>query len=249
MPAASNPALNPIQTPKCRLDPINLHDSAQVTELLSQRVLCGWDSEHDVLLKWRDEQDQGSRHMFWVMRLVPSQDSSCHDSNSGDGSSTSLNREVEVEVRAGHIALTTPSPDLIPPSTIAVTTPNPSRANTLSVNSLFIHPSHRTHSLGRTAVSLIERAACTLHPSTRYLTLTALSDRYLDDDGPEGRGIWARIGWEVPGGSVRGWYERLGYVGWKEGVVYEVDVVEGVGKGGTVGLWEVFMWKGVGVEG
>ena len=92
---------------------------------------------------------------------------------------------------------------------------------------------------------LIERSALSIAPETRFLTLTALSDRYLDDEGPEGRGIWARIGWEVPRGSVRGWYEGLGYTGWTEGVVYEVDVVEGEGKGGTVGLWEVFMWKGI----
>jgi hypothetical protein len=76
-------------------------------------------------------------------------------------------------------------------------------------------------------------------PGCRAITLTALSKRYLYEEGPEWRGVWERMGVEMPGFSIQEWYEKLGYVAWMEKPVYEERALDG----GVIRLVEAFMRK------
>lgn len=92
--------------------------------------------------------------------------------------------------------------------------------------------------LGARAMDLIEDLA-RQEPRCEAIALTALSKRYMYEEGPDGRGLWERIGMEMPPGSIQEWYEKRGYVGWKEEPRYE----EKTRDGGVVWLREVFMRK------
>jgi hypothetical protein len=78
-------------------------------------------------------------------------------------------------------------------------------------------------------------------PRCRFITLNAQSKRYLYDEGPEWRGLWARLGMTPPAFSIQEWYESLGYVSWKEEPLYEERTLDGE----VVKLWEAYMRKEV----
>jgi hypothetical protein len=69
------------------------------------------------------------------------------------------------------------------------------------------------------------------------ITLTTLSTRHIYDDGPECRGVWEKLGKSPPSFSIKEWYEKLGYVSWKEEPLYEDIALDGQ----VVKLWEAFM--------
>ncbi|EAW12195.1 uncharacterized protein ACLA_061570 [Aspergillus clavatus NRRL 1] len=207
------------QKPTCALEPIHLDNPNHFAKLQTQRQLCGWDHEITTLKKWATKQREGLKSLFWI--AIP------------DPSITNINSTIYV----GHIALDAyadpPDPDL-------------ARADKsiLTVHSFFIMPEYRALRLGRRAMALVEEMAVE-EPRCRLITLTALSKRYMYEEGPEGRGIWARIGMDQPAFSIQEWYEKGGYVAWKEGPLYEASTVDG----GVVVLWEAFMRKEVRVEG
>ncbi|KAJ5115400.1 hypothetical protein NUU61_001159 [Penicillium alfredii] len=199
---------------QCHLDPVNFDDEEQFTELQRQRLACGWDHDSRILQKWKQKQQENLKSLFWI--AVPS--TSTEKSNTA--------------IRAGHIALDAYC-DPLDPDPAAQTSP-----------SFFILPEYRSHGLGRRAMQLVEGLAVREpygSPRCRVVALTALSKRYLYDEGPEWRGLWARIGEAMPSFSIQEWYENLGYSSWKEEVLYEVTTLDGQ----VIRLWEAFMRKEV----
>lgn len=96
-------------------------------------------------------------------------------------------------------------------------------------------------------MGLVEELAVTEpygSPRCRFVTLTGLSKRYVYDEGPEWRGMWARIGMTPPSFSVQEWYEQLGYVSWKSEPLYEEKALNGE----VIKLWEAFMRKEMAVK-
>ncbi|PYH85571.1 hypothetical protein BO82DRAFT_350900 [Aspergillus uvarum CBS 121591] len=201
--------------PPCTLEPINLNDPAQHTELQRQRTLCGWDHHPTTLAQWQAKQSEGLKNFFWVVIPSPNPNSQRNT------------------IRAGHISLDAysdpPDPDL-------------ARADRsiLALQTFFLLPEYRSAGVGRHALQLIEEQAAR-EPACKCIALTALSKKYLYQEGREWRGIWARMDQPVPAFSIQEWYEKAGYVGWKEEPRYEERSVDGE----VIWLWEVFMRKEV----
>ncbi|RHZ63415.1 uncharacterized protein CDV56_102387 [Aspergillus thermomutatus] len=209
---------------KCLLEPVNFHDADQFAELHRQRTICGWDSDPQTLTKWKGKQQENLKALFWVTIPNPS----TGDENKNDNA---------IAIRAGHIALDAycdpPELDL-------------ARADksVLAISSFFILPEYRSYGLGRRAMRLVEEMAIAEpygSPRCRFIALTALSKRYVYDEGPEWRGLWGRLGMSPPSFSIQEWYESLGYVSWKEEPLYEERTLDGE----VVKLWEAFMRKEV----
>ena len=181
-----------------------------------QRLLCGWDHSPATIEQWRQKQSEGLKSFFWI--TIPDPNSNSHPSQTQT-------------IRAGHISLDAYSD---PPD------PELSRADKslLALQTFFVLPEYRALRLGARAMDLIEDLA-RQEPRCEAIALTALSKRYMYEEGPEGRGLWERIGMEMPPGSIQEWYEKRGYVGWEEEPRYE----EKTRDGGVVWLREVFMRK------
>lgn len=206
---------------QCRLEPVNLSDAGQFAEIQRQRLICGWHHDPQTLQKWKAKQQEGLKNLFWITIPNPS------------------SKENNI-IRTGHISLDAytdpPEPDL-------------ARADksVLTVSSFFILPEYRSYGLGRRAMGLVEELAITEpygSPRCRFITLTGLSKRYVYDEGLEWRGMWMRIGMTPPSFSVQEWYEKLGYVSWKEEPLYEEKALNGE----VIKLWEAFMRKEMAVK-
>lgn len=195
---------------RCRLELIDLHDDSVFREVQEQRAICGWQSDTHTMESWKDRQ----KWLFWVIVRSPA---------------------LHIQVRVGHISLEASS------KLLDQAAESPSEAE-LSITLLFILPEHRSSGFGRCAMALAEEAAVTQTfgtPPCRFLTLTALSKRYIYESGPEWYGIWERLGKSLPAFSVQEWYEQLGYVSWKEEPLYEETTLDGQ----IIKLWEAFMKK------
>ncbi|KAJ5860462.1 uncharacterized protein N7529_007772 [Penicillium soppii] len=198
---------------KCNLEPVDLHDEAQFRELRRQRTICGWDFDPHTLQKWRD--NNHLKKLFWI--TVPN---------------TNTN---EASIRTGHISLNK-LPGLLEPDMAK------ENEVEISISSFFILPEYRRLRLGKRAVKMLEQLAVTEpfgDSCCRYITLTALSKRYIYDEAPEWRGIWQRLGEPLPSFSIQEWYESLGYVSWKVEPLYAETAMDGE----PITLWEAFMKK------
>lgn len=202
---------------------MNLHNPKEFDELLRQRIVCGWSNDRSYIEAWRDAADQGAVSAFWI--TTPSSSSSPSSSTTAaffeadDGTGGNTNAPV------GHIALqsATQPPDL--------EMANPDKS-LLTITMLFIDPAHRGGGLAKAAILAMEAYARTApygSPDCKAVTLTTLSRRYAEDEGPDARGIWARMGWKAPpmGQSVEKLYARMGYVKWKEQPMYPVTLLDG----------------------
>jgi GNAT superfamily N-acetyltransferase len=198
---------------KCHLEPIDLHDENQFNELRRQRIICGWDFDLHILQKWKEE--SLTKNLFWIVIA--------HSSTKNE------------TIRTGHISLDSSS-GLLEPD-IA-----PENRTELSISSFFILPEYRSLGLGKQAVGLVEKMATAEqfgNPRCRFITLTALSKRYVYNEAPDWRGVWAKLGLPPPSFSIQKWYEGLGYVAWKEEPITEAKGIDGQ----VVLLWEAFMKK------
>ncbi|KAJ5575304.1 hypothetical protein N7450_009203 [Penicillium hetheringtonii] len=200
---------------ECNLEPINLNEKTQFNELQRQRKICGWQYDTQTLQSWKE--NENPKRLFWITFV--------DSSNQVSSESTSI--------RAGHISLD-PSSGYLEPCRL--------RENEvdLSLNTFFILPEYRALRLGKCAVRLLEEFAVTEEYGDlrcRYLTLSALSKRYIYDEN--WKGMWARIGMPEPSFSIQEWYERLGFVTWKEVPLYEEITLDGE----TIVLWEALMSK------
>lgn len=201
---------------QCRLEPIKLQDADQFEEMRQQRIACGWFYDTPTIQEWREKQEENLKSLFWI--TVP---------NVSDG--------MNMSVHVGHVALNAYGD----PPKVGLGRADKS---VLSISSLFILPEYSAQGLGRRVMELLEEVAAVEpygSPHCRFLALTALSKRHLYDEGPQWRGIWERLGSSPPRFCVQEWYERLGYVGWKEEWLYEEQTPDGE----VVKLMEVFMRK------
>jgi GNAT superfamily N-acetyltransferase len=191
----------------CTLEPINLHCATQFTELQRQRVLCGWHNETAALESWRAAMDFGTKVLFWIVP-IPSGDGDRKDSATTTTTTTRTqvgraDSDSDSTPRAGHISLESASiyndPELC----------NPDKS-ILCISSLFILPAFRSRGYARSAVRILESWARTPpygSPNCRAVTVSTISRRYIEDDGPQWRGMYARMGREAPpkGGSNEDW--------------------------------------------
>ncbi|PYI00498.1 hypothetical protein BO78DRAFT_402019 [Aspergillus sclerotiicarbonarius CBS 121057] len=196
-------------TPECHLTPLNLQDHDQYTELHRQRILCGWDSDISDLDNWKEKQEAGLKGFFWIMISNPDTNTNTHADTNGDKKHTN----------AGHISLDAytepPDADL-------------ARADksVLVVQNFFILPEYQSRGLGRKVMGLVEEVARTEpygSAKCRAIALTALSKRYWHEE----KHVRDRLGPGGPPYSNQEWYERLGYVAFKEEDRYEVRDLEG----------------------
>ncbi len=204
------------------LEPMDLHDAVQFTELQRQRILCGWDHSTSVLESWRAANDAKAQAMFWV---VP----------------PSLTQSPSPQRYAGHIAMSKKTydnhdgvDDVLPDMTV------------MNLATLFILPEHRGRGLAKSAVRALEGLARVEPygwPGCKAMTLNTLARRYVEED--EWRAIAAephrRMGTELPakGTSNEDWYARMGYVKWKEMELYEVMMEDAT----EFKFAASFMWK------
>ncbi|KAL4747084.1 hypothetical protein BDW72DRAFT_23639 [Aspergillus terricola var. indicus] len=176
----------------CTLIPINLNDPSELEELRQQRLVCGWDNTLDKFEFWRKKQEAGLKSLFWI--------------------TTNANTDSEqTPIRAGHISLDA----YAEPADWELA--NADKTN-LTIQSFFILPQHRSGGLGRTAMKTIE-ALATEEPygsaNCEYITLNCLSKKHYYDEvlGPLVREVMPICNQE--------WYEKQGYVAWKEEPRYE----------------------------
>ena len=64
-------------------------------------------------------------------------------------------------------------------------------------------------------------------PHCHTLALTTVNKKHIEIDAPEWRGVWKRAGLDVPPFSNEIWYEKLGYVYWKEETRYNAVALDG----------------------
>lgn len=204
------------------LEPMDLHDAVQLSELQRQRVICGWDKDASVIEGWRTANSERKQALFWV---IP----------------TSLSHLPPSQRYAGHIAMykstydnENGADDVLPDLTV------------MNVTTLFILPEHRGAGLARAAVKALEGMAKTEPygwPECKAMTLNTLARRYVEDD--EWRKIAAAphksLGIPLPakGMSNEDWYARMGYVKWKEMPLYSARSEDG----SEFKFIASFMWK------
>jgi hypothetical protein len=196
---------------QCHLEPIDLNQDTEFTELQRQRTLCGWDYEQQTLQSWKES--ASLKKLFWI--TVP---------NAKDESKP---------IRAGHISLD-PSSGILEPGLLQ------DDEIDLTLKTFFISPEHRALKLGKKAVQLLENLAINKpygDPRCRYLTLCAISKRYVYDE--ECRGLWSKVGMAEPPFSIQEWYEKLGYITWKEMLLTEATSLDGE----VFRVWEALMRK------
>ncbi|KAK3065258.1 hypothetical protein LTS18_004494 [Coniosporium uncinatum] len=191
----------------CTLIPVNLEDPNEITELLRQRKICGWNYERSSIEQWNSEINDGTRSMFWITALIR-----------------------EDVVKAGHIALAStcspPDPELADPD-----------KSVMTISTFFILPEHRGLGLGRDTMDVVESLATREPygaPHCRAIVVDTLDRRYWELDEEGWRGWWAKWGQPTPekGRSNEDWYRRRGYIKFKERPKYTNDL-KGNAQGGA----------------
>ena len=221
-------------TEKLSLVPINLNDPAQHAEFKQQRVICGWDYSDEALQMFIEKQEKKLKSLFWIMiqqkahanskqekgdTVSVTQDANGH---AADGNAVSPSATV-FTIRAGHISLDS----YAEPADSEVALEDRS---TMTVQTFFILPEYRTGGVGRAAMDLVEVLATQEpygSPHCHTLTLTTVNKKHIEIDAPEWRGVWKRAGMDVPPFSNEVWYEKLGYVYWKEETRYNAVGLDG----------------------
>lgn len=189
---------------KCILEAMNLYDQSQVDELLRQRKICGWADTPDYAISWRNSMDAKTKSMFWIKPVS------------------------QPDLRAGHVSLDCEAepPDL--------ELANPHDKSVLTIARFFILQEHRRGGLGRAVMETLERLATEEpygSPNCHTIAITTLSRKYSEDDQERAR-YEAIEGRAAPpkGGSNEDWYERMGYVKWKDEPHYAVSAEDGSDK-------------------
>jgi hypothetical protein len=221
-------------TEKLSLVPINLNDPDQHAEFKQQRVICGWDYSDEVLQMFIEKQAKKLKSLFWIMiqqkvqangkqksgdTASITQDANGH---AADGSAVSPSATL-FTVRAGHISLDSYTEPADPEAALE-------DRSIMTVQTFFILPKYRTGGVGRAAMDLVEVLATQDpygSPHCHTLALTTVSKKHIEIDAPEWRGIWKRAGLDVPPFSNETWYEKLGYVYWKEEPRYNAVALDG----------------------
>lgn len=221
-------------TEKLSLVPINLKDPAQHDGFKQQRVICGWDYSDEALQMFIEKQEKKLKSLFWIMtqRKVQANDkqenggtlSATQDANghAADGNAVSPSASL-FTIRAGHISLDSYAEPADPEVALE-------DRSIMTVQTFFILPEYRTGGVGRAAMDLVEVLATQEpygSPHCHTLALTTVSKKHIEIDAPEWRGVWKKCGLDVPPFSNEIWYEKLGYVFWKEEPRYNAVALDG----------------------
>lgn len=207
-----------------KLTLIDFHSEAESDILLHQRELCGWNQ--DKIPTWRGMQDEGEKRMFWItlppstpeiVALAPSR------------ATRLIQRDGSDLVPVGHVSL-----DRIDDRTdlndLSLANPD---GSVLTIATLFVIPDLSGLGLANFAMSTLEEWAGVPpygFPNCTGVTIHTLAGKYVDVEGPDCRGMWARCGLPAPekGRSNESWYARRGYVKYKEEPRITMATLDGV---------------------
>ncbi|EEA27371.1 conserved hypothetical protein [Talaromyces marneffei ATCC 18224] len=208
-----------LSTEKLSLVPINLNDSAQHAEFKQQRVVCGWDYSDEALQMFIENQEKRLKSLFWIM-IQQKVQANGKQENAGNAVSPS---PTLFTIRAGHISLDSYTEPADPEIALE-------DRSIMTVQTFFILPEYRTGGVGRAAMDLVEVLVMQEpygSPHCHTLALTTVSKKHIEIDTPGWRGIWKKCGLDVPPFSNEIWYEKLGYVYWKEEPRYSAVGLDG----------------------
>lgn len=209
--------LAPIQ-----LVPMDLHESDQFNTLQAQRQDCGWNHETDVLESIRKSMDARDRTMFWIVPAKPSASTSIPPEN--------VRTDVPIDLiepsLAGHISLDHPTPSEAAGGFGTATLDG----HTMKISWLYITPSFRGQRIADSAIALLEDLACQSpygNPSCTNIVVDTISRQYTYDEGPDGKGIWARMGLPLRTFSTQDWFRGKGYVKYASRPRYRNQLLDG----------------------
>lgn len=211
--------------------PIDLKDASEFQELQRHRVTCGWDHEEEKISFWREKQKERLKSLFWI--TMP--DTFAEGSTSKLSTRSGSYCDTSACIRAGHISL---DAYCDPPDTELASADK----SNLTIQTFFILPQYQSIGLGRQAMDLLELMA-TKEPfgsrGCKYVTLNTLSKKYLYNNDPQWR--WLRDFQKIDPRtfSNQEWYERRGYIEWKE----EPRYIERLPDGSPVRLVAAFLRK------
>lgn len=214
-------------TEKLGLVPVNFDNADEYAEFHRQRTICGWAYSDGALQHFKQMQEIKLKSLFWIMIKQELQVNSINGKDNDEFRGSDANGELQKSAlftkRAGHISLDSyaelPDPELAREDRTIMT-----------VSTFFILPEHRKGGLGKAAMDLIEVLATQEpygSPQCHTLALTTLHKSYIEVDEPEWRGMWKQLGLEPPQFSAQVWYEKLGYVLWKEEPRYPEKTLDG----------------------
>lgn len=188
------------------LEPVDFYDESQCAELLRQRNICGWAKTPDYIDAWRTAMDARIKSMFWIKKKGPAAPEDDQDA-------------VGSAIRIGHVSLDAESE---PPN---LELANPHDKSVMTISRLFILPEHRQGGAGRATMELLERYAREEpygSPNCTAIAITTLSRRYYDEDFYRAEYALVNKGERSldRGKSNEVWYERMGYVKWKDEPLY-----------------------------
>jgi GNAT superfamily N-acetyltransferase len=200
---------------KSSLVPIDLANQDQFDQLQSQRRICSWDYETNVLREWQESMKSGTKSMFWIT-LWPETPS--------DEDGTSRASEPTESLRVGHISLDS----VAHPPDLELANPDKS---VLTIATFFILPEHRAGGYGRAAMVQVEQWA-TKEPhgslNCKAVALSTFNGKFSYPGSDEIHDYYAdpRAG-NKPSFSNIEWYSRLGYKRWKEEPRYPYKLGDG----------------------
>lgn len=224
------------------LIPVDLDHEDQRSILYAQRKICGW-GETNIPI-WDAHIKSGHRAMFWIafpssspaatgIATKPALDFIPHPANGGS----------EKVLLVGHVALDridVPSED----SLTGDTTLTAEDGSVLTIATLFVMPEFKVHGLGSFAMTECERLAQE-EPygslNCRAISVNTLSDRHCGNgvDGKDGLDMFPSLGLPTPARSNVGWFEKQGYVRYKEEKRYKAYTTDGK----TIIVWAVYLKK------
>lgn len=208
-------------TPTATLVPIDLNDAHHRAILHDQRLLCGWGAQK--IPRWAASAAAGTRSFFWI----------CPSAASATATASPLptiEHEGQRHTPVGHVSLDKVDinePDVAPDTSLA----DPA-AHVLTITSLFVLPLFRRLGLAAFAMGECERLA-KVPPfgdaDAVAITVNTLNWRYCVGglEGPDGVGRWEKEETKTVPRSSAPWYQRRGYVMYKEAVRYYGVNVDG----------------------
>ena len=191
---------NAVSSPAIKLTLIDLSDESEFEELRQQRVLCGWNYDRSYLEEWRDAMSKKLKSLFWI----------------------TLDDDPR---RIGHVSLdaysTPPDPDLATADRTVMT-----------IQTFFILQESRSKGLGGHIMDIVEDMATKEpygSPNCKTITVNTLSNASLKAGLPIWIPMWEKAGIERPEWSYwskEDWYNKRGYVKWKEDPRYDAVTAE-----------------------
>ncbi|KAF2218650.1 hypothetical protein BDZ85DRAFT_269999 [Elsinoe ampelina] len=228
--------------PDATLILVDLDDPKQAAIMLAQRKICGWGADN--IRVWHKYIKSGERAMFWI--ALPSSSAAATSvprSDALDCIPSSKDGKEDQFLLVGHTALDWI--DLPVEDHFQVDdTLTAEDGSVLTISSLCIMPEFKAYGLGTWSMQKLEEMAQQKpygSPNCRAIAVNTLSDRHVKGGipGPEGLDMFPNLGIPIPDRSNVGWFEKMGYVRYKEEKRYEAKGING----NTVYIWAVFLRK------